>query len=87
MQQWLRELRPEFDQQILVHRPWGTMLAVADKIHPISVLLTVGEQAWFAVPPGADDDTELTAHQIETIMLDALTSATQPTWPDWRQMN
>jgi hypothetical protein len=87
VQRWLRELRPESDQQILVHRPWGTMLAVADKIHPMAVLLTVGERSWFAVPPGADDDAELTADQIETIMLDALTSETRPAWPDWRPLS
>jgi hypothetical protein len=86
VRRWLRELRPETDQQILVHRPWGTMLAVADRVHPIAVLLTVGKRSWFAVPRGADDDAELTADQIETIMLDALTSPTRPNWPDWRPL-
>jgi hypothetical protein len=86
VQRWLRELRPEAEHQILVHRPWGTMLAVADKVHPIGVLLTVGDRSWFAVPPGADVDAELTADQIETIMLEALTSETPPAWPDWRPL-
>jgi hypothetical protein len=84
---WLAELVGSGDQQILVRRPWGTLAAVADETRPVAVVVSDGEHSWFAVPPGAADDVELTRHQIEKIMIDALTSTTRPAWPDWRPLS
>jgi hypothetical protein len=83
---WLRELRPERDQQVFVHRGWGTIVAVADGRHPVGVILYDGEKSWFATAPGAADDQELTPDQVEHIMLDALTADSRPQWPDWHYL-
>jgi len=45
-----------------------------------------GEKSWFAVPPGAVDDRDLTPEQVEHILLDALTASGPPEWPDWRYL-
>jgi hypothetical protein len=86
VQRWLRDLRPERDQQIFIHRPWGTVAAVADGHHPIGVYLSDGDRSWAAAAPGATDTQELTLEQVEHIMLDALTSPDRPRWPQWRQV-
>jgi len=57
---WLRDMRPERDQQVLVHRRWGTIVAVADGRHPVGVFLYDGEKSWLASAPGAGEDQELT---------------------------
>jgi hypothetical protein len=84
VQRWLRELSPDRDQQIFVHRPWGAIAAVADGHHALGVYLADGDKSWVAAAPGAPDDLDLTPDQIEHIMLDALTSPERPDWPDWR---
>jgi hypothetical protein len=86
VQRWVRELSAERDEQVLVHRPWGTVAAVADGRNPIGVVLSDGEHSWFAVPPGAVDAKDLTLEQVEHIVLDALTASEQPAWPEWRAM-
>lgn len=86
VQRWLREWRPDRDQQVFVHRPWGTVVAVADGRLPISVFMSDGDKSWFAVAPGAPDDQELTPEQVEHVLLDALTSTGPPTWPEWRYL-
>jgi len=86
VQRWLHELRPERDQQVLVHRPWGTVAAVADGRHPVSVFLSDGEKAWFAAVPGAAGDGSLTPEQIEYVLLEALTATSPPDWPEWRHL-
>lgn len=86
VRRWLRELRPERDQQVFVHRPWGTVAAVADGRHPVAVVMSDGEKSWFAAIPGAAGDATLTADQIEYILIDALTSPAPPEWPDWRYL-
>ena len=84
---WLHDLGSGRDQQVFVHRSWGTLAAVPDRGQPVSVLMTDGgDPTWFAVPPGAGDDTDLTPEQIEWIMLDALTSSGPPDWPQWRPL-
>jgi hypothetical protein len=40
----VRELRAYRAQQVLVHRPWGTVAAVADRHYPVRVFLTDGKQ-------------------------------------------
>jgi hypothetical protein len=86
VQRWLRELRPERDQQVQVHRSWGTVVAVADGHHPVGVYLSDGEKSWFATIPGATGDQQLTPEQIEYVLLDALTAPGPPDWPDWRYL-
>jgi len=83
VQRWLRELRPERDQQILVHRSWGTVVAVADRRHPVGVFLSDGDKSWVAAPPGADNDRDLTPEQVAHVVLDALTAPGRPGWPEW----
>jgi hypothetical protein len=61
-------------------------VAISDGTHPVSVIGTDGEHSWFAVPRGAADNAELSLQEIEKIMLDALTSAMRPSWPDWRPL-
>jgi hypothetical protein len=86
VQRWLRELHRERNQQLLVHRRWGTIGAVADGRNPVSVILHDGEKSWFATAPGAADDQELTGDQVEHILLDALTAGSPPQWPDWHYL-
>ncbi|HEX6755075.1 MAG TPA: hypothetical protein VF109_03920 [Mycobacteriales bacterium] len=86
VQSWLRELHRARNQQVLVHRPWGTIVAVADGRHPVTVILNDGEKSWFATGPGAPDDQALTPDQVEHVLLDALTAPSRPQWPDWRYL-
>jgi hypothetical protein len=86
VQAWLRELRPERQQQVFVHRRWGTIVAVADGRHPVGVTLYDGEKSWLATGPGAAEDQALTPEQVEHIMLDALTADSRPQWPDWHYL-
>ena len=83
VQRWLRELRPQHQTQIFVHRPWGTVVAVADRNESVPVFLTDGDRTWIASAPGGADRERLTAEQVEHVLLDALTSAERPRWPDW----
>lgn len=83
VQRWLRELRPEHQTQVLVHRPWGTVVAVADRAESVSVFLSDGRRTWIAAAPGATDSQPLTPEQIEYVLLDALTAPERPTWAVW----
>ena len=83
---WLRQLYPTCDQQILVHRHWGTIGAVADRRHPVTVIRHDGDKSWFATAPGAADRQPLTPDQVEHILLDALTADRHPQWPDWHYL-
>jgi hypothetical protein len=80
---WLRRLASERDQQVLVHRPWGTVAAVADGRNPLTVVMSDGEHSWVAAAPGSVDDQDLTPEQVEHVMLDALASSARPEWPKW----
>ena len=85
VQQWLREMRP--DVTVMVHRPWGTIAAQGAGPRQVNVfLLGEGTNAWFAVPPEPADDHALTPHQVEHIVLDAMTSADRPAWPQWVEL-
>lgn len=84
IQGWLRQLGPQGDQQVLVHRRWGTVVAVADGRSPVSVFWTDGDTTWYAVPPGVPGEQDLESQQVEHVVLDALTSPGPPSWPDWR---
>lgn len=88
---WLRSLRSGTDRQVFVHRDWGTVAAVAEARYPddIGVFLSDGETSWVAVAPGGPEkieDCHLTPDQVEHVVLDALTSAERPAWPDWRYL-
>jgi hypothetical protein len=83
VRRWLQELRADRDQQVLVHRPWGTVAAVADGRHPVAVVMFDGEHSWSATAPGAVGSQELTPDQIEHVMLEALTTPSRPQWPTW----
>ncbi|HEX2771148.1 MAG TPA: hypothetical protein VHN18_01805, partial [Micromonosporaceae bacterium] len=60
VQRWLRELRPEHRTQVFVHRPWGTVVAVADRNESVQVFLSDGDTTWFAAAPGSPDGQHLT---------------------------
>jgi hypothetical protein len=84
VRRWLSELQG--DQHVLVHRPWGTVAAASGRRGPIKVFLADGEISWFAVPPEADDDVDLTPEQVSLVVIDALTAPSPPRWPDWRRL-
>lgn len=86
VQAWLRELRPEHETQVFVHRSWGTVLAVADRNPSVQVFLYDGDKTWWAAAPGSPDEQHLTPEQVEHILLDALASPARPSWPDWRYL-
>jgi hypothetical protein len=51
-------------------------------------MMTDGDQMWYAAHPGsnlAQKLPQLTPDQVEYVMLDALTSADPPAWPEWRE--
>ena len=85
VQRWLREMRPEHQAQVFVHRPWGTLVAVADRGDSVGVFLSDGKKTWVAATPGASDGQHLTPEQIEYVVLDALTSPGPPSWAEWRE--
>lgn len=84
VQRWVRELRPEQDAQVFVHRPWGIVAAVSDGRNPITLVLSDGEHSWQARVPGATDQHDLTLEQIEHVVLAALTAPERPAWPEWQ---
>ena len=86
VQRWVRELSAGRDEQVFVHRPWGTVAAVADGRNPIGVVLSDGEHSWFAAVPGAVGAKDLTLEQVEHVVLDALTASERPVWPKWRAL-
>jgi hypothetical protein len=86
VRRWLFELSADRDQQLLVHRSWGSLAVAPDRKRAASVILSDGEHSWFAVPPGADDKAELTPEQIEHVVIDALGGSSRPKWPDWRSL-
>jgi hypothetical protein len=83
---WLAELGSHPDQQVFVHRDWGTIVAVAQRQDPVGVFWTDGGTTWYAVPPGAVGDDHLTPEQVKHVMLEALTSPGPPEWPQWRTL-
>jgi hypothetical protein len=85
VQRWLREMRPEHQTQVFVHRPWGTVVAVADRGESVGVFMSDGKKTWIAAAPGATDGQHLTPEQIEYILLDALTAPGPPAWAEWRE--
>lgn len=86
VRRWLRDLSEADDQQVFVHRSWGTVVAVANGRDPVGVLLSDGEKSWFAAPPGAPDDQNLTPDEVELVVLDALVAERAPRWPDWHSL-
>jgi len=86
VRRWLFELSTDRDQQLLVHRSWGSLAVVPDRKRAASVILSDGKHSWFAVPAGADDKAELTPEQIERVVIDALGGSSRPQWPDWRPL-
>jgi hypothetical protein len=84
VQKWLREMRPEHQTQVFVHRPWGTIVAVADRGESVGVFMSDGKKTWIAAARGAPDGQDLTPEQIEYVLLDALTASGPPTWAEWR---
>ncbi|GAA4571697.1 hypothetical protein GCM10023176_32990 [Micromonospora coerulea] len=84
VRRWLRELRPEHQTQVFVHRQWGTVVAVADRGQSVGVFLSDGKKTWIAPAPGTTDGQHLTPEQIEYVLLDALTAPGPPTWAEWQ---
>ena len=86
---WLRETHQCRDQTtIIVSRPWGWVCVTANGRPPTEVLMTDGERMWYAAYPGstlAQTLPQLTPGQVEHVVLEALTSAGPPRWPDWRE--
>jgi hypothetical protein len=79
-------MRPEHDTQVFVHRPWGTVVAVADSGESVGLFLSDGKKTWIAAAPGATDGQYLTPEQIEYVLLDALTAPGPPHWAEWRDL-
>jgi hypothetical protein len=87
VRRWVREIEPGRDVTIVVRRAWGGVAVVATGKHPASVFLADDrETPRYAVAPGAPDDQHLTPDEVEDIIVDALTSAGPPEWPDWREL-
>ncbi len=84
VQAWLREMGP--DETVLVHRAWGTIAARSHSDFPVGVFLSDSDGAWFAVPPGPDEELPLTPSEVEHIMLDAMSSPQRPAWPRWVEL-
>ncbi|KAB1912909.1 hypothetical protein F8274_12325 [Micromonospora sp. AMSO31t] len=85
VRRWLRELDPDLQQQVHIHRPWGVIAAVSDHRDPVGVVVQEPDgRAWGAYVPGADRREHLTPEQVEAVMLAALTSTGRPDGPDWR---
>jgi hypothetical protein len=84
VRQWLAELGAARDQQVLIHRSWGTVAAVADGRRPVAVVLSDGDHSWSACRPSLPGDDELSADQVTALMIEALTSESRPAWPEWR---
>jgi hypothetical protein len=82
---WVRELVRASDHQVQVHRPWGTVAGVAERGRPVTVVMSDGDHSWFAAAPGADPEQPLTPEQVEHVLVDSLTSAQAPEWPDWHR--
>jgi hypothetical protein len=82
VQRWLREMRPEHETQVFVHRPWGAV--VADRGESVGVFLSDGKKTWIAAARGATHGQHLTPEQIEYVLLDALTAPGPPAWAEWR---
>ena len=80
---WVRELVRADDQQVMVHRPWGTVAAVAERRHPATVVLSDGVDSWFATGPEAATTQPLTPDEVEHVVLDSLTASDRPSWPYW----
>ncbi|MEH0844039.1 hypothetical protein V6U81_16765 [Micromonospora sp. CPCC 205711] len=88
VRRWLRELDPDLDQQVFVHRPWGTVAAVSDRRHGTGVVMADREdRSWGAYVPGADHREQLTPEQVEAVMLAALESPERPAGVDWRRLD
>ena len=85
VQAWLREMGP--DETVLVHRAWGTIAARSHRDFPAGVFLSDGAGAWFAVPPGPEEELPLTPVEVEHIMLDAMSSSDRPAWPRWVELS
>ncbi|HEY7223191.1 MAG TPA: hypothetical protein VH561_06230 [Micromonosporaceae bacterium] len=85
VQGWLRQMGP--DETVLVHRHWGTIAVRTGRRRPVGVYLSDGANAWFAVPPGADDDHLLDPVQVEQIVLEAMRSPDRPAWPRWVELS
>jgi hypothetical protein len=85
---WLRELHQERNQTVIIHRPWGSICVVAEGRPPTDVMMSNGDRMWYAAYPGStlrQKLPQLTPDQVEHVILDALTSATPPQWPEWRE--
>jgi hypothetical protein len=50
----------------------------------MSVFLSDGETTWTADPPPGTSQQELTAEQVEHVVLEALASPVRPEWPHWQ---
>jgi len=87
VRRWVSEIEPGQDVTVVVRRPWGTIAVVAGGKHPPSVFLADDtDTPRYAVAPGAPGDQHLTPDEVERIVVDALTSAGPPDWPDWREL-
>jgi hypothetical protein len=88
VRQWLRDLDPDLRQQVHIRRTWGVVAAVTDHRDPVGVVMADADnRSWGAYVPGADEKEPLTPEQVESVMLDALTSPERPSWPDWRRLD
>src|SRR6266702_2401096 len=83
VRQWLAELDGQRDHQVSIFRSWGVLTATGEKNAGATILFSDGEHSSYAVPPGSGDDTRLSSAQIESVMLEALTSSVRPSWPNW----
>jgi hypothetical protein len=81
---WLRELGDAGKQQVMIHRPWGTIAAVADRRGRLAVVMADSGHSWSAAAPGGKRGSELSRDQVRVVMTEALDSAHRPTCVDWQ---
>ncbi|WP_027644722.1 hypothetical protein [Salinispora oceanensis] len=86
---WLRELHQERDQTVIIHRSWGAVCVVGEGRAPTDIMLTEDDgRMWYAARAGSkipQKRPQLTPAEVEHVMLEALTSANRPQWPEWRE--
>jgi hypothetical protein len=83
---WLRDFGGARKQQILIHRPWGTIAAVVDRRGRVEIVVADGNHSWLATATGSVTKTGISAEQARQVMLEALDAMARPTSVEWKPL-